>query len=105
MAAAIISIVHTWTIILALAIITSHSVALFWPRKPLEVPLDQNGLPLLWRNEADVKKDVACVWWGESEELKTNAAETLSFVVPQPPFNGSVSPLSTEASRERRSVA
>jgi len=104
---AIITIVNTWTIILAIFVVVTHVAAIFWPRKPLTVPLDPNGLPILWRNETEQKKDVACVWWGEEVQTPApgNTAASQPAAPALPSFSKAVQPLSDETVTERRSVA
>jgi len=106
MECAIIFIVNAWTIILAIFVLVTHCVALFWPRKPLKVPLDENGLPMLWCNETEQKKDVACVWWGDEADAQSRAS-TGSKSSPRPvtSFSDTVRPLSGEVPVSRRSVA
>ena len=50
------------TIILAIVSVIGHCLAIFWPRKPLTERLDDNGFPILWCNNDETQKDVACVW-------------------------------------------
>jgi hypothetical protein len=103
---AIISRVNTWTIVLASLVILAHCVLLFWPRKPLKVPLDENGLPVLWCNENDQKKDVTCVWWdGDEAPVATNSSATQPTALPVTSFSETVRPLSAETAQGRRSVA
>ena len=103
---AIITIVTHWTIILAIFVLLSHCVALFWPRKPLKVPLDENGLPVLWCNETEQKKDIACVWWDE-DTVAAPAANSATQRAPLPvtSFSETVRPLSTELPARKCSVA
>lgn len=108
MAAAIKTIVNNWTIILAIFVLVTHCVALFWPRKPLKVPLDENGLPVLWCNETEETKDVACVWWEEDAETQTSASTSTagkSEPLLVTSFSETVRPLSAEVPASHRSVA
>jgi hypothetical protein len=50
------------TVILAIVSIIGHCAVIFWPRKPLEERTDENGFPILWVNNDEKQKDVACVW-------------------------------------------
>jgi hypothetical protein len=50
------------TIILAVLSVIGHGLAIFWPRKPLKERLDANGFPILWCNNDEKQKNVACVW-------------------------------------------
>lgn len=50
------------TIILAILSVIGHCLAIFWPRKPLKEAVDENGFPILWCNNDEKQKDVACVW-------------------------------------------
>jgi hypothetical protein len=50
------------TIILAIVSVIGHCLAIFWPRKPLQERTDENGFPILWCNNDEKQKDVACVW-------------------------------------------
>lgn len=119
---AIISVVNTWTIALAAFVVVTHCVVIFWPRKPLTVPLDENGQPILWRNETEQKKDVTCVWWGEPVQGSTAPASNkanpataesvpISSESPQPlplpvtSFSDTVRPLASQVEESRRSVA
>ena len=61
------------TIILAALSVIGHCLAIFWPRKPLKEKLDQNGLPILWRNNDAKQEDIACIW-------RVAAAEVASVV-------------------------
>jgi hypothetical protein len=91
---------------LAIFVSLTHCVALFWPRKPLKVPLDENGLPILWCNETEQKKDVACVWWGDEAEVQSSVSTaSKSSPLPVTSFSDTVRPLSAEISVSHRSVA
>lgn len=48
--------------VIALLVVVIHLGVIFWPRKPLCDPVDENGLPLLWRNQGEDRRDVSCVW-------------------------------------------
>jgi hypothetical protein len=61
-ACAIILIMSEPTVILAIASVVAHCLAIFWPRKPLKERLDQNGFPILWCNNDEKHDDIACVW-------------------------------------------
>jgi hypothetical protein len=100
---AIISIVNTWTIALAIFVILAHCAVIFWPRRPLNVPLDDNGQPVLWRNETEQKKDVACVWWDDVEDTTTAKAPAASLPVTS--FSETVRPLGAQVAESHRSVA
>ncbi len=89
---------------MALFVVVTHCVVIFWPRKPLKVPLDENGLPVLWCNETENRKDVACVWWGEDQTAVTTG-DTASQPAPLTSFSETVRPLSSEAPVSQRSVA
>jgi hypothetical protein len=104
---AIISIVNTWTVSLAVFVVVAHCIVIFWPRKPLNVPLDDNGQPMLWRNETDQKKNVACVWWDDVEETTTASARQRASAGPLPvsSFSEAVRPLGSEVAQNQRSVA
>jgi len=107
---AIIFIVNTWTIALAIFVVVTHCAVIFWPRKPLTVPLDENGQPLLWRNETEQKKDVACVWWGEAEQANPASSKKTTPATPPAPlpvtsFSETVRPLAAEPAQSQRSVA
>jgi hypothetical protein len=77
-------------------------VVIFWPRKPFQVPLDENGMPMLWRNESKENKDVACVWWDEPVKTEQTAEAKAS---PMASFSNAMRPLKEEGSEGRRSVA
>lgn len=70
------------TIILAAMSVIGHCLAIFWPRKPLQERTDENGFPILWCNNTEEQKNVACVW---------------DDVIEQP-----VTPLHEEVPRQRR---
>jgi hypothetical protein len=92
---------------LAIVVVVTHCVAIFWPRKPLKVPTDENGLPVLWRNESEQSKDVACVWWDDAEDATASqaSAETAPASLPMTSFSKTVNPLGVAATEGRRSVA
>ncbi|HSH96312.1 MAG TPA: hypothetical protein VK968_19350 [Roseimicrobium sp.] len=93
---------------MAIFVVVTHCVVIFWPRKPLNVPLDDNGQPMLWRNETEQKKDVACVWWDEADGAATSNAKAIPPSAPLPvtSFSETVRPLSEEAATQsRRSAA
>jgi len=97
---------NQWTILLAVTVVVAHSIAIFWPRKPLKESTDENGLPILWRNESDQSKDVACVWWGETEDAppsKPTAQQESTLRVTA--FSKAIDTVGTEAQASRRSVA
>jgi len=50
------------TVILAFLSVLGHALAIFWPRKPLKERLDENGFPILWCNNDEKQKNIACVW-------------------------------------------
>lgn len=103
---AIISIVHTLTIGLAVFVILSHGIAIFWPRKAIDVPVDEEGRPILWHNETSSTKDVVCVWWEDSEEDQAaTAAADAASTHPLPSFSHVVRPLSGHTGEGHRSVA
>jgi hypothetical protein len=56
------------TVILAVFSVIGHCLAIFWPRKPLKTPVDENGFPILWCNHTEQKKDITCVWREAAEE-------------------------------------
>jgi hypothetical protein len=56
------------TVILAILSVVSHCAAIFWPRKPLKVPLDENGFPILWCNDREEQPNITCVWHPLAEE-------------------------------------
>src|SRR4051794_26530568 len=95
--AAIISIVHTLTAILAVVTIIAHCVAIFWPRKAMTTVVDTEGRPILWRNQEGAKKDVACVWWDEpQDELAAELAAHAKVVSNVTSFSSTVQPLSMD---------
>lgn len=63
---AINTIVNASTVILAVLSVIGHCLAIFWPRKPLKGPLDENGFPVLWCNN-EKQEDIACVWRAAAE--------------------------------------
>lgn len=103
-ATAILSIVTQWTLILATFVIVTHCLAIFWPRKPLKVPTDEEGRPVLWRNETEEAKDVACIWWGDSDEASAEAAAP-ERSQPITAFRNAAGPLHELSREHRRSVA
>lgn len=56
------------TIILAALSVIGHCLAIFWPRKPLKTPVDENGFPVLWRNNDEKQEDIACIWDSVAED-------------------------------------
>jgi hypothetical protein len=50
------------TVILAILSVIAHCLTIFWPRKPLETPVDENGFPILWTNDNEKQENVTCVW-------------------------------------------
>jgi hypothetical protein len=56
------------TVILATLSVIGHCLAIFWPRKPLKGPLDENGFPILWCNNDDKQENVARIWRAATEE-------------------------------------
>jgi hypothetical protein len=56
------------TIILAALSVIAHCLVIFWPRKPLKMPVDANGYPILWCNNDEKHEDIACVWRSASED-------------------------------------
>lgn len=63
------------TIILAALSVIGHCLAIFWPRKPLKTPVDENGFPVLWCNNNEAQQNVACVWSSAAEEPVHDLAE------------------------------
>jgi hypothetical protein len=63
------------TIVLAVLSVIGHCLAIFWPRKPLTTPVDENGYPILWCNNDEKQVDVACVWQTVAEEPHHELAE------------------------------
>jgi hypothetical protein len=57
--------------------VIGHCLAIFWPRKPLKTPRDENGFPILWCNNSEEQKDIACVWQSASEDPAEAFAEPL----------------------------
>jgi len=70
------------TIALAIASVVAHCLAIFWPRKPLKTPVDENGFPILWCNNNQLQQDITCVWRSAAEQpsrdLATSARERQS---------------------------
>jgi len=67
------------TVILAVMSVLGHCLAIFWPRKPLQEKTDENGFPILWCNNDEKQKDVACVW----DDVIKQPATVLHEEVPQ----------------------
>jgi hypothetical protein len=59
------------TVILAALSVIGHCLAIFWPRKPLQERLDENGFPILWCNNDDKQENIACVWRDVTEQPVT----------------------------------
>jgi hypothetical protein len=59
---------NAFTPFFAALIVIAHLAVIFWPRKPLQEVTDENGLPLLWHNQDDERKDVTCVWREAAEQ-------------------------------------
>lgn len=102
--AAIITIVHILTAILAGIIIVAHCVAIFWPRKSMAAVVDSEGRPVVWRNETE-KRDVACVWWEEPEGELAAEQKSHTKVPKVASFSSAIQPLSMDAPVKHRSVA
>jgi hypothetical protein len=67
---------NQFTIVLAALVIVTHLGVIFWPRKPLTEATDENGFPILWRNQNEQSKDVACIWRAEERPAgEANMAE------------------------------
>jgi hypothetical protein len=64
------------TIILAALSVVGHCLVIFWPRKPLKEPLDENGFPILWCNNDAKQQNIACVWRDAAEHPADVMAET-----------------------------
>ncbi len=64
------------TVILAILSIVGHCLAIFWPRKPLKTPVDENGFPILWCNNNEEQANIACVWRDAAEEPAEAFVET-----------------------------
>jgi hypothetical protein len=45
-----------------------HCLVIFWPRKPLQERVDENGFPILWCNNDDKQENIACVWRDVAEQ-------------------------------------
>jgi len=60
--------VYEATVILAFLSVIGHCIAIFWPRKPLNGPLDHNGFPILWCNNDEKQENITCVWKGATEQ-------------------------------------
>ncbi|HEY3899030.1 MAG TPA: hypothetical protein VGM54_10480 [Chthoniobacter sp.] len=56
------------TVIIAILSVVGHCLAIFWPRKPLTTPVDENGFPILWCNNDEKQENVACVWGKIAEQ-------------------------------------
>lgn len=69
------------------------------------MPLDDNGQPILWRNETEQKKDVACVWWDDVEGTASVKQKASADPLPMTSFSEAVRPLGTEVPASQRSVA
>lgn len=103
MATAIISRVNELTQILAVIVVVAHCAVIFWPRKPINVPTDDNGMPILWHNEDGSRQDIACVWQDSSPKGTTTAS--LVGAEPMASFSETVRPLGAKAAEAARSVA
>ncbi len=66
------------TPILAATVAVVHCAVIFWPRKPLEGPTDENGFPLLWTNDNPEQKNVACTWPGGAEQTYSTPEEKIA---------------------------
>ena len=82
----------------------AHCVAIFWPRKPFEVATDENGLPILWRNESEQSKNVACVWWGDPADAAASGTSAIA-ARSMASFSKTMSPLEINGTEDRRFVA
>ena len=50
------------TVVLAVMSVLGHCLAIFWPRKPIKGPVDENGFPILWCNNDEKQENIARVW-------------------------------------------
>jgi hypothetical protein len=99
MAGAIIARVNQLTLIVAALVAGTHLAVIFWPRKPLSVPTDKDGRPILWHNEDEQSEDVTCVWPGTPEPA------TVPQLAPVASFSQAITDRDAQASDRRRSVA
>ena len=56
------------TPILAAVVFVGHCAVIFWPRKPLAGPSDENGFPLVWSNNNPERQDITCTWPGGTKQ-------------------------------------
>lgn len=104
MAIAIITRVNELTQILAILVALVHVAVIFWPRKPINEPTDENGMPIVWHNQDDTRRDIACVWNEPSGGKKPLTASTAK-VNAVPSFSNSVQPLGQTIPEPKRSAA
>lgn len=103
MAIAIISRVNELTLILAVIVAVAHFAVIFWPRKPINGPTHDDGMPIVWHNQDDSRKDIACVWQESSAKATTVTFEVQAASIAS--FSENVKPLGAEATEGERSVA
>ena len=103
MAIAIISRVNELTLILAVIVAVAHFAVIFWPRKPIAGPKHEDGMPIVWHNQDDARKDIACVWQESSPQASAVVSEVAA--TPIASFSENVNPLGNEATGGNRSVA
>jgi hypothetical protein len=103
MAIAIISRVNELTQILALLVVATHCVVIFWPRKPIAGPTDKDGMPIPWHNDDGSRRDIACVWQEGSSEGTT--AVSGAAAEPMTSFSETVQPLRARTTESERSAA
>jgi hypothetical protein len=60
------------TVIFASLTVLGHCLVIFWPRKPLQEPIDENGFPIIWCNNDEKQENVACVWRDVAEQPASN---------------------------------
>ncbi len=102
---------NEFALLLALLVVLAHVVTIFWPRKPLQVAIDKNGLPILWRNDGEQSKDIACVWGADQHPPGAASAPAPASIsaAPEPTpvasFSKAVTALETAAGASRQSAA
>lgn len=91
------------TLILAVTVAVAHLAVIFWPRKPINGPTHEDGMPIVWHNQDDSRQDIACVW--QESSAKASAVTSVVEAAPIASFSENVQALGSETAEDKRSVA
>lgn len=95
------------TQILAILVALAHVAVIFWPRKPINEPTDENGMPIVWHNQDDTRRDIACVWNEPTTGKRPAPAATakVKTATATSSFSHSMQPLGQAVPEPKRSAA